>query len=340
VRRTLPPAPASIRTPTAAVALAGSGPAPYPAPVDGAALRLAFVGQSTFFQACALDERSRRVRTRFIEFRAGGDADAMLAQLERFAPHAVVVFRPEVLPHGVFAHLRAAVLGFLTEPLPRRRGNRAHADLKRRRADLAAMDPGNVDRLVAFDPLIAPTAEAVMGVWRSLPLPVADALYGPVRPPQDVPSILFLGRSTPHRERFLERPKLELDVVHAAFGIGLAELSRLSAAHSIGVNLHNEPYPSFENRVSLALAAGQLVVSETLSPTHGLEPDIDYLEVSEPDELLSILRTVSRHPGAYQRVRVRGRRKAEQYRASHVWPRLFDDAFADVAAFGSDRRAA
>ncbi len=339
MRRTLPPAPASLRTPIAAVPLAASKRAPYPAPVDGAALRLAFVGQSTFFEACALAEHSRRVRTRFFEFRAGGDADAMVAQLERFAPHAVVVFRPEVLPHGVFAGLRAAVLGFLTEPLPRRRGNRAHQDLKRRRADLAAMDPGNVDRLVTFDPLIAPTADAVMEVWRSLPLPVADALYAPVGPPQDARSILFLGRSTPHRERFLERPKRELDVVHAAFGIGLGELTQLFAAHSIGVNLHNEPYPSFENRVSLQLAAGQLVVSETLSPTHGLEPDIDYLEFSEPDELLGILRTAVRFPQAYHRVRLSGRRKAEAFRASRVYPQLIAELLRDLRVFGTERAA-
>ena len=77
---------------------------------------------------------------------------------------------------------------------------------------------------------------------------------------------------------------------------------------------------------------------EPLSPTHGLEPGIDYLEFAEPDELLCMLRTVSRHPEAYRRVRVRGRRKAEQYRASRVWPRLVEDAFADVEAFGTSRR--
>jgi hypothetical protein len=39
-------------------------------------------------------------------------------------------------------------------------------------------------------------------------------------------------------------------------------------------------------------------------------------------------------------VRVRGRRKAEQYRASRVWPRLIEDAIADLDAFGTERRAA
>jgi hypothetical protein len=303
-------------------------------------LRLAFVGQSTFFAACALEEQSARVRTMFVEFRSGGDAVTMLARLEAFAPHVVVAFRPEVLPPGVFAELPAAVLGFLTEPIPRGDSRAAHIDLRRRRQDLAAMDPANVDRLVAFDPLIVPTADDVMRVWRSLPLPVADRLYRPVRPPRGRPSILFIGRSTYHRERFLKRPKAELDVLHAAFGIGLDDLDALLGAHDIGVNVHNEPYPSFENRVCLHLAAGQLVVSETLSPTHGLEPDIDYLEIADPHQLLGALRTAVHSPRAYERVRVRGRRKAEAFRASHVYPRLVADLLHDLRVFGTERPAA
>ena len=320
-------------------AITGWSRGPYPAPRPGTRLRLAFVGQSTYFEACALHERSSRVETTFVEFRAGADAGAMRAQVDAAAPHVVVVFRPEVLPAGVFADLRAAVLGFLTEPIPRTRGNRAHRDLRRRRADLAALDPGNVDRLVAFDPLIVPVADEHMRVWRSVPLPVADRLFAD-GPPSAPGSILFIGRSTVHRERFLAGPKAELDVVHAAHGIGLGDLGALLGAHGIGVNLHNEPYPSFENRVCLHLAAGQLVVSEPLSPTHGLEPDIDFLEVATPDQLLAVLRTAVRFPRAYERVRVRGRRKAEAFRASHVYPRLVDDLLRDLRVFGTGRAAA
>jgi hypothetical protein len=326
-----------MRTPMSAGPIAGWGRGPYPVPRLGATLRLAFVGQSTYFEACALHEQSERIVTRFVEFRAGADADAMLAQVQAFAPHVVIVFRPEILPPGIFAGLRAAVLGFLTEPVPRTRGNRAHPDLKRRRAALAAMDTANVDRLVAFDPLIAPTAEQYMPVWRSLPLPVADRLYADVQPSSGRPAILFVGRSTDHRERFLQRPKAELDVLHAAHGIGPAELSELVATHEIAVNLHNEPYPSFENRVCLHLAAGQLVVSETLSPTHGLEPDIDYLEAADPEQLTAVLHAAVAFPQAYYRVRVRGRRKAEAFRASHVYPRLVDDLLTDLRVFGTER---
>jgi hypothetical protein len=326
--RARPPAPHSG-------AILGRGENPYPVPRLGAAARIAFVGQSTFFEACALDTPS----TTFVEFREGADADAMRARVLAFAPDVVVAFRPEIMPACVFAGLGAPVLGILTEPIPRTPGYRAHPDLLRRRFALSKLDPGNVDRLVAFDPMIVPTADAHMRVWRALPLPVADRLFAPVRPPSAAPSILFVGRSTDHRERFLARPKAELDVVHAAFGIDTDELARMMGEHDIGLNLHNEPYPSFENRVSLYLAAGRLVVSETLSPTHGLEPDIDYLEIADPDQLLSVLRAAVAHPRAYERVRVRGRRKAEAFRASRVYPRLIADLYADLRAFGTERNS-
>jgi hypothetical protein len=37
-------------------------------------------------------------------------------------------------------------------------------------------------------------------------------------------------------------------------------------------------------------------------------------------------------------VRIRGRRAAERFRASRVYPRLVEDLLADLAAFGSNRR--
>jgi hypothetical protein len=311
-------------------------------PRFGEPLRLAFVGQQTYFEACALHERSARVRTTYVDFREGADAEAMRAALDRFAPHAVVVFRPEIIPAGAFDGLNALTIGFLTEPIPRGSARKAHIDLRRRREDLRKADRGSWDRTVAFDPMIVPTADEVLPVWRALPIPVADRFYAGgrerVRGADGPPRLAFIGRSTPHREQFLRHPKHELDILHVAFGLHGEELDELMARIDVAVNVHNEPYPSFENRVCLHLAAGHLVVSETLSPTHGLEPGIDYLEFSEPDGLLSMLRTVARHPHAYRRVRVRGRRKAEQYRASVVWPRLVADAFDDVAAFGTDRR--
>ena len=311
---------------------------PYPSPPAGAPLRLAFVGQRTFFEACALGDEARGLRTAFFEFRKGGDADRLLAELRVFRPHVVLVFRPEIIPAGCFHGLRAATLGWLTEPIPRGTST-AHEDQRRRLWELQQVDASNFDRVVSFDPLIAETASGVLDVWRSLPLPVADRFYGPVRPVSGRPRALFVGRSTPHREYFLTPVKHQYDVLHMAFGIDAGELEKLLREHEVGINLHNEPYPSFENRVPIHLAAGHLVLSEPLSPLHGLEPGIDFVEIGMAGTLPNTMDALSRFPGAYHRVRVRGRAKAELFRASAVYPRLIADLRHDLE-LGETPRAA
>src|SRR3954447_1575345 len=297
-------------------------------------MRLAFVGQSTFFKACALGDAATPWTTTFLEFRSGGDAERLRHDLDRFAPDAVVVFRPEVLPGGALSDLPCPTLGFLTEPIPRHGGHVTHEDLERRLWELRKVDPSQVDRVVSFDPHIARTADSVLPIWRIAPLPVADRYYAPVPERSGPPRALFVGRSTKHRERFLARAKHHYDVLHLAFGVDADGLEEALRQHDVGINVHNEPYPSFENRVCLHLAAAHLVLSEPLDPLHGLEPGIDFLEVHNGGQLEAALWTMHRYPGLHHRIRVRGRRKAEQYRASNVWPRLVGDLLRDVAAHG------
>ncbi|MBI5105924.1 MAG: hypothetical protein HZB46_13260 [Solirubrobacterales bacterium] len=303
-------------------------------------MRVAFVGQSTFFEACALEDGASAWTATFVEFRKDGDAGALRRALADFGPDAVVVFRPEVVPAGLLADLDAPTLGFLTEPLPRHGGVVAHDDLERRLWELGLVDGAQFDRIVSFDPHIARTADAVLPVWRSAPLPVADRYYAPVPARSGPPSPLFVGRSTPHREAFLARAKHHYDVLHLAFGVDADGLEEVMAQHDVGINVHNNPYPSFENRVCLHLAAAHLVLSEPLDPTHGLEPGIDFLEVHNAGQLELALWNLHRHPGLHHRIRVRGRRKAEQFRASRVWPRLLTDLLAEVRAHGGRRSRA
>jgi hypothetical protein len=309
---------------------------PYRAPRPGKPLRFAQVGQSTYFEACALGDTVDEIDAVFLEFRAGTDPVPLHEALERFAPHVVLVFRPEIVPSGFFAGFDAAIVGFLTEPLPR--AGSTHPDLARRLGELRATDPRNFDRLISFDPLIADSAAGVAEVWRSLPLPVADRLYAPVRQHAGPPRALFIGRSTKHREKLLVPAKHAFDVLHVAHGADVQMLESLFAEHDVGINLHNEPYPSFENRVCLHLAAGHLVLSEHLSPTHGLEPWIDFIEIATPHELVHVLDVLQTYPGAYDGIRIRGRAKAELFRASVVYPRLVHDLYLDLAAFGTERR--
>jgi hypothetical protein len=144
-----------------------------------------------------------------------------------------------------------------------------------------------------------------------------------------------------HREEHLLRAKHEFDIGHYAHGLmGDALRDALDAA-DVGINLHGAPEPlSFENRVLLHLASGHLVLSEPLEPTFGLEPGIDFIQFVGRDELSLRLHQIRYQPDAYERVRIRGRDKAEQFRASRVWPDVLRDLFADLAAYGTAREIA
>ncbi|MBI5309964.1 MAG: hypothetical protein HZB14_02875 [Actinobacteria bacterium] len=301
-------------------------------------LRLAFVGQSNYFEQCSLERPSAELEPCYFDHRAGADTDALRHGLADFAPDVVIVFRPEIVPPGFFDELPALTVGFLTEPLPRSIG-RSHPDLNRRLEYLAQVDAGQFDRVVSFDPMFTDTVNSLLPVWRSVPLPVADSLYMDVGHQNRPPKVCFIGRSTEHRELWLTDAKHHFNIMHIAHGIDGQDLREFSAGVDVSINIHNEKYPSFENRVALSLASGHLVLSEQLSPTHGLEPDIDFVQLNIPSDLTAVLFHLHRQPDLYRRVRVMGRMKAEYFRASRVYPRLVQDLLWDFAAFGTQRRA-
>lgn len=306
-------------------------------PDPQAPLRVAFVGQSVFFRQCSLELAAGGLEPVFLDFRAAAPPEPLLERLSELDPDVVLVFRPEIIPHGLFDPLRAVTVGYLTEPLPRG-GAEVHEDLLARMWWLEQVDAGNFDRIISFDPLIAQTAEAVLAVWRSLPIPVADSLFMDVRERSTPPALLFVGRSTEHREQLLAPVKRRHPIVHVGHGLFGEQLVRFLARADVQINLHNNPYPSFENRVCMALAAAHLVISEPLSPDHGLRDGEHFLEIRSPDELSALVERIVAEPGLHVQVQHAGRVAAESFRASTVYPGLLRDAVADVAAAGSARR--
>ena len=223
--------------------------------------------------------------------------------------HVVVVFEPERLPEGALAGVRAVTVGWFTQVLPHPRA-RARPDAPQP----PAVASGNFDRLIAADPALGEHA------WRSVPIPVADALYGDVVPAREKPVVAY---AAPPRE---EAKLAEADIAQPG-----------TDGAQVVVNVHPDHWPRFEHEVAHHLAAGRLVISEQLAPLHGLEPDLDFLQADDPDRILDFLWTLERFPAEFDRVRHRGRLKAEYFRASRVWPRLVHDLLLDVREFGTER---
>jgi len=295
------------------------------------ATRLAFVGQRAYFEIDSLEEPADGVVPEFFDFRHGADPRPLREQLDAFDPDVIFVWRPEILPPGFLQDSRAQRIGYLTEPLPRPGDDAPHEDLRTRLGYLEMADPANFDRIVSFDPLVVPTVERLMPVWRSFPIPVSDRMFVDAVPaPNDPPQIAFTGRSTDHREAFLAPAKHDFDVIHVVHGFFGQRLVDLLQGSDVMINLHNEPYATFENRVLQALAAGALVVTEPVSPTNGLVPGADYLEVTTPWELWRLLDEVRKDPAAFDAIRRSGRREAERFRASRVFPALVRDVLAEA----------
>lgn len=302
-------------------------------------LRLAFIGQQEYFGFTALQVEADDVQPRFFHLHHGGDIATVLPALTEFEPDVVIAYRPELYAHGAFAEVDAVVVGFLSEPIPRA-GRERHWDLEYRMGQIRDADAGNFDRILSYDPYIADAASEVFDVWRSMPLPIADAEYTaePAAAPKGAPVFLFTGRVTDHRNHYLDPVKKDFDVIHLAHGVTDARLAPFLAHADVGINLHNHPYVNYENRVSQFMAAGLAVISEPLSPRWGLVPGVDYLEVSDRWDLYQAAMALNETPDMLRTMRSGAHRKAERFRASKVWPPLARDAIADVAQFGSERR--
>jgi hypothetical protein len=145
---------------------------------------------------------------------------------------------------------------------------------------------------------------------------------------------LFTGRSTAHRESILGPAKHAFELAHLAHGVTDERLIEFMREADVGINLHNEDYPTFENRVCVYLAAGLLLCSEPLSPEHGLVPGNDFLEIRNAEELHIALIGFHEDAEAFRPIRESGRRKAESWRASYVYPKLVRALERDVQVFG------
>lgn len=297
--------------------------------------KILFVGQSEYFCKCALS-RSIWAETTFLHFRHQTDQTYILQAISDFQPDVVICFRPEFIAQSLLNKVNALTVGFTSEPVPRNESDR-HPDLLRRLSYLAQMDASNFDRLIHFD---VQSLDFLRGrgypYWRAQPLPLDWSLYETHVPLQDRKGAIFVGRATPYRDRFLDLPKRDFNVAHLAHGIDGEDLKRFLSHSLIGINLHNEDYPAFENRVLYHFACGNLLLTQQLAPTYGLETGEDHLTFKTPEQLYALLREVLSDPALFEGIRAFGVMKAKKlFNSEDVYRSLVDDLYLDVRAYGS-----
>jgi hypothetical protein len=279
---------------------------------------VAFVGPAVWLDGCAPEAAPGLIPETF-PISAGQKVAQAVADLHAFGPDATVVLDPLSIPPLGLGEDAGVSLGVLVGGMP------AATDAKRLDA---------FDRLVSFRPALTGRQAGRQSLWRAIPPPVSDALFGEPRPLHHSPRVMSVGRSTPHREKLLLPAKHHHDLFQVLHGVSGEPLAALLRDYDVGVYVSPEPGGGFGQQVGLHLAAGQLLVTDSLAPAHGLERDIDYVHFKDAGELVAILDRLGRFPEMHQRVRVRGRMKAEQYRSSRLFARVVQDLLADVSAFG------
>jgi hypothetical protein len=259
-------------------------------------VRVTFAGPAPLLSAHIMHAPAAGLEPRFVDVRAGAEPAAAREAIARSAPHVVVALG-----------LAAAAL----EDLPA--------------ATLSLGGEGG-DRVLG--------APGQTGVWRARPLPVDDRLYAAVRPADGPPRALCLTGSTARREDILVSAKHGHDLVHYTHGLTGEALAAALAATDVGIAVAAQDTREFAGEALVHLAAGQLLLAERFQPPCGLEAGIDYLPVATRDDVAAALTRLALRPDAYERVRIRGRLKAEEHRASAVWPRLLHDLLEDLRVFG------
>ncbi len=263
--------------------------------------------------------RDQLTACRLFALAPGGDPDQLLEQACTFESEVSVVLDPGSFRASALASLQGVTLGVIPEPPS---------------SEAAQSSCAALDRILAFDPALSGTAIGDAQVWRAIPPPVSDILFAEARSIERAPRAMSIGPSTAHREAMLMPAKHEHDLLEIVHGVNGAQLAALLAEYDVGVYVAEAWGGAFGWPAAAHLAAAHLLISESLRPAHGLEENIDYLRVEAPEDLLAILSSLRDFPEAHRRMRIRGRMKAEQFRASRTFRRIVHDLLLDVAAFG------
>lgn len=302
-------------------------PAASPHPfLPRSSLRLAFLGSPGWLDSCSPAGVTGALRALRRPIIGPADVGPALADVQRFAPHVTVVFDPLCLPAEALSELPGTSLGIIV------------GDIGGSEEPLARA-AGALDRVLSFRPGLTGAELGSVRIWRAIPPPVNDALFGEVRPLHGPPLTMTIGRATEHREYLLLPAKHHHDVLQIIHGVTGETLVALLREYDVGIYAPPEPDGGFGPQVGMHLAAGQLLFATELLAQHGLEPGIDYIPFDSPQGLVWDLDRLARFPEMHQRQRVRGRMKAEGYRASRLFARVAHDLIADVAAFGAARAA-
>lgn len=293
-------------------------------------MKLALVGQQEYY-ACHYESD---IDSLFDVYKCQLKFDAPFEYYEKlieFAPDVTIVFRGELISPAVISRLSGVKIAYSTEPFPKIiDGDVMYTvdSLGRFKHFLGSFN-SDFDYIFHYDESSKTFLES-QGVFLSGfgPLPIATDTYIPIDIPKNR-QIVFLGRSSEHREKYLGLLKREFDVLHLAHGwpgLGAHSVPDLLQAISgtqIVLNIHAEPELSWEPRVQQMLSCGSLLLSEKISPNKILEAGVDYLEFGDPWDLYQQCEEILKNSDLFDGVRLSGLHKVQANLSAKIWFPMF-----------------
>jgi hypothetical protein len=153
------------------------------------------------------------------------------------------------------------------------------------------------------------------------PPPVNDDVFSPPKRDGEPLRAGMVHHGTSYESLYLDEVEDSIEL-HFLDTLNQGVFRRKLGSLNVGVNIHPSPLRIFPFVAALHLARGHTLVSEPLNPLHGLEPGIDYFEVTSPSELRHVLGYLSRSPDAGHLMAFRGHQKSRYFTSSKVFRRL------------------
>jgi len=268
--------------------------------------RVAFVGQPVYFRFMYEQDLEGHYDVGEFELKWGANEEYYKGLIE-FNPHAAFFFRPELYPDGLLNALRGIKVALSSEPIPKRINGRtvSSADMKLRFESLRPAKDKNYDYFFHYDRTSLEFLRHKGFNAEEFCFPVAVGTYRYLACPRKW-DWGFIGRGTPHRERFLGPAKRDYNGLHIAHGIYGEDFVRMVNECRIGINLHMDQNISLEPRMQMMMACRTMVMSEPPSYRGIFRPGVHYVEFTHPQEFLEKLAYYLDHEDEREEIALNG----------------------------------
>lgn len=291
-------------------------------------MKIAFIGQPEYFRFCYEGDLSGQHEVHEFPFTFGMN-ESQLAPLLEFDADINIFFRGEFFPAAVLAQLQGIKVALSSEPFPRHLNGHlvSTRDSWMRYIDFRARMRGqSFDYVFHYDAASLDfMREDGLQLSGGFPFPVATETYVGLDTEKKW-DMFFIGRSTPHRERFFGPLKHHYHFMHICHGVYGPPLLEYISGAKINLNVHAEAEVSWEPRMQMLLAAGAFVISEPITPNPYLRPGIDYVEAGSPGEMYEKVQYYLRHDDERMAIAAEGcARVNEALSCTRNFPLLFSE---------------